>query len=119
MKKPKKRYRQQREVPILTSTIPDREKVEGEPHMVGYVRVSTLCGHGMTVSRKEWQDWGVQWRQGAWLSPGADTLDLYHASCRSGERWTTVASYVEHTGRSGLHCSPGIPEYAVDFQGVE
>lgn len=41
MKKPKKRYRQQREVPILTSTIPDREKVEGEPHMVGYVRVST------------------------------------------------------------------------------
>jgi len=82
----------------------------------GYVRVSTLCGHGMTVSRAEWEKWGINWRQGVWMSHGADTLDLYHATVREGERWTTAVSYVEHTGRSGMHCSPGIPEWAVDFQ---
>jgi DNA invertase Pin-like site-specific DNA recombinase len=35
-----RRHRKSRIVPILTSTIPDREKVPGEPHMVGYARVS-------------------------------------------------------------------------------
>lgn len=83
----------------------------------GYVRVSTLCGHGMTISSQEWKLWGIDWRQGSWLSAGADTLDLHHASQREGERWTTAVSYVEHTGRSGVHCSPETPEWAVNFQG--
>ena len=37
----KKRHRKSRLIPILTSTIPDRERGPDDPHMVGYVRVST------------------------------------------------------------------------------
>lgn len=38
--KPAPRRRKHVAIPILTSHIPDRPKVEGEPHMVGYARVS-------------------------------------------------------------------------------
>jgi DNA invertase Pin-like site-specific DNA recombinase len=37
---PKKRPRKRKITPILTSTVPDRERGPDEPHMVGYVRVS-------------------------------------------------------------------------------
>lgn len=82
-----------------------------------YVMVSTLCGHGMTFEAKEWVDWGIDWRGGEWM--GGLTLDLQHAIVRGGEHWTTKVSYVEHTGRDGVHCRPYLPEWAVDFQGTE
>lgn len=83
------------------------------------VRVKSICGHGMTFSRKEWADWGIDWKAGvAWPNPEAgDTLDLHHAYYRQGERWVTKKSYVQHTGREGLHCTPDIPEYAQEFVG--
>jgi len=84
----------------------------------GYVLVSTLCGHGMTISKEEWKEWGIDWRQGVWALPGSDTLDLYHATQRPGERWTTAESWIEHTGRAGVHCSPSTPEWAVNFQKI-
>lgn len=80
------------------------------------VQVRSICGHGMTFSRKEWQDWGVQWEQGAWCAPDGDTLDLVHVAERPGERWVTKSSYVQHTGRVGVHCTVDIPEYGRDFQ---
>lgn len=84
-----------------------------------YVRVSTLCGHGMTISKEEWKAWGIDWHLGVWYSPAGDTLDLHHAFARTMDnRWTTKVSYIEHTGRRGLHCTPEIPEYAVSFQGI-
>jgi hypothetical protein len=81
------------------------------------VLVRSLCGHGMTFSRQEWTDWGINWEQGrSWPSPvPGDTLDLHHTWARPGERWATRRSYVEHTGVVGLHCQPGIPEHARDF----
>ena len=83
-----------------------------------YVKVGSICGHGMTFSKEEWKRWGIDWRLGAWYCHRGDTLDLHHAQFREGERWVTKVSYVEHTGRVGLHCRAHIPEYAVDFQGV-
>lgn len=84
-----------------------------------YVQVSSVCGHGFTVSRREWELWGVKWFHGpAWISPYGDTLDMHHIFVRSGERWVTSKSYVDHTGRTGLHCQPHIPEYAMNFQGA-
>lgn len=84
------------------------------------VQVRSICGHGMTFSKEEWLAWDVHWSQGqAWPNPYAgNTLDLHHAWKREGERWCTKRSYVEHTGKYGLHCTPAIPEYAVDFAGV-
>jgi hypothetical protein len=83
-----------------------------------YVRVGSICGHGMTFSKEEWQRWGIQWQDGGWCSDRGDTLDLHHSQVRQGERWVTKVSYIEHTGRVGLHCRAHIPEYAVDFQGI-
>lgn len=80
------------------------------------VRVRSICGHGMTFTKKEWQEWGIYWEHGAWCAPDGDTLDLYHVSQRQGERWVTKASFVEHTGKLGVHCTADIPEYARDYQ---
>jgi len=83
----------------------------------GDVAVKSICGHGMTFSRQEWKAWGVNWQEGqAWPNPySGNTLDLHHAWKRQGERWVTPKSYIEHTGRTGLHCTPNVPEYAIDF----
>jgi hypothetical protein len=79
----------------------------------------SICGHGMTFSRKEWEEWGVRWEQGAWCAPDGDTLDLCHVAARSGERWVTKQSYVQHTApHAGTHCTPLTPEYAKDFVGI-
>jgi hypothetical protein len=80
------------------------------------VLVRSICGHGMTLSKKEWEEWGIDWKQGAWAAPDGDTLDLYHFWHRPGERWVTKLSYIEHTGKVGVHCTADIPEYARDFQ---
>lgn len=83
-----------------------------------YVMVSTLCGHGMTMHAQEWKDWGQDWTQGGFLNGGL-TMDLRHALEIQGEHWTTKVSYVEHTGRDGVHCRPEYPEWAVAFQGTQ
>lgn len=82
------------------------------------VKVRSICGHGLTFSKKEWSEWGVDWRVGAWACHQGDTLDLVHSEVRPGERWVTKNSYIEHTGRVGVHCTPDIPEYAKNFQGA-
>lgn len=85
----------------------------------GDVRVKSLCGHGLTMTRGEWTDWGINWKdgRGRWGSPSGNTLDMLHIHARPGERWCTAKSYVQHTGREGKNCHTGIPEWAVDFQG--
>ncbi len=83
------------------------------------VRVRSICGHGMTFTAKEWCDWGIKWGDAiAFGEKGLLTMDLMHSEQRSGERWVTRRSYVEHTGKDGVHCSPALPEYARDFVGV-
>lgn len=84
-----------------------------------YAQATTLCGHGMTFSKQEWQAWGIDWQVGSWNSYAGDTLDLYHSQMRGGEYWTTKVSYVEHTGKVGIHCRAEMPEHAVLFQGTE
>jgi len=93
----------------------------GPFHRPGYdVLVRSICGHGMTFTREEWTAWGVHWTQGKeWSSARGTTLDMHHACNREGERWVTKESYVEHTGRSGKHCIPEIPEYATEFVGLD
>jgi hypothetical protein len=81
------------------------------------VMVRSICGHGMTFTRQEWTEWGIKFGQGSWEAPDGDTLDLLHVYQRPGERWVTRVSFVQHTGKSGVHCSPDTPEYARDFQG--
>ena len=83
-----------------------------------YVKVNSICGHGMTFSKEEWKTWGIDWHSGAWYCSQGDTLDLHHAENRKGERWVTKVSYVDHTGKVGVHCREHIPEHAVDFQGI-
>lgn len=83
------------------------------------VMVASICGHGFTISKQEWTEWGIRWQDGSWGCHQGDTLDLCHAQYRPGERWCTAKSYVEHTGRYGQHCRPHIPEWAQNFQGVE
>ena len=83
------------------------------------VLVRSICGHGMTLSQQEWKEWGVDWRTGSWGCHQGDTLDLVHSEVRPGERWVTKESWVQHTGRTGVHCTVDIPEYARDFQVVE
>ena len=85
----------------------------------GDVMTASICGHGFTISKQEWTEWGINWRDGAWCCHAGDTLDLVHAQNRPGERWCTGVSYIEHTGRYGQHCRPHIPEWAQFFQGVE
>jgi len=83
------------------------------------VLVRSICGHGMTFSKDEWLGWGIKWDDPkTWeLEPGA-TLDIMHPHQRPGERWVTKESWLEHTGRVGLHCTPDVPEYARNFQMV-
>jgi len=82
------------------------------------VLVRSICGHGMTISKKEWKEWGIDWKVGAWCCQQGDTLDLVHSEVRPGERWVTRRSYVQHTGKVGVHCTEDIPEYAKDFEAV-
>lgn len=106
----------------LRAAIDDPSLARGEDRVVvAYtdVLVRSICGHGMTFAREEWEAWGVHWTQGKeWHSPQGTTLDMHHACNRPGERWVTKESYVEHTGRSGKHCVPEIPEYATGFVGL-
>jgi hypothetical protein len=85
----------------------------------GDVLCRSLCGHGMTFTRWEWQEWGIHWSQGQrWPSvSGGNTLDLHHACNRPGDRWSTARSYVQHTGTAGVNVTPGVPEFAIDFVG--
>jgi hypothetical protein len=82
------------------------------------VMVRSLCGLGIAFSRKEWAAMGVSWKQSQWMSPLGSTLDLWHAWARPGERWCTKVSYMEHTGRIGIHSKTPTPEVAVAFAGV-
>ena len=79
------------------------------------VLARSICGHGMTLSRKEWMEWGVDWKKVS-SALDVDTLDLCHFWERPGERWVTKKSYVQHTGKVGVHCTKETPEYARDFQ---
>jgi hypothetical protein len=81
------------------------------------IMVRSICGHGMTFTRQEWTEWSIDWKQGSWLSGDGDTLDLLHVHQRPGERWVTRLSFIQHTGKVGVHCGPDTPEYARDFQG--
>jgi hypothetical protein len=81
------------------------------------VRVRSICGHGLTISQKEWKEWGIKWQDGAWCGGGGDTLDLLHVVMREGPRWVTKKSYVQHTGwRGGVHCIGTEKEWAQEFQ---
>ena len=82
------------------------------------ILVRSICGHGMTFSREEWKEWGIDWKKGMWCCCQGDTLDLCHSEWRTGERWVTNKSYIQHTGKVGVHCHEGIPEYAKDFEPV-
>lgn len=88
-------------------------RAEGED-----VLVRSICGHGLTVSCQEWKEWGIDWRSGAWCCHQGDTLDLVHSEVREGERWVTKESWVQHTGKTGVHCTVDIPEFARDFQSM-
>jgi hypothetical protein len=80
------------------------------------VLVRSICGHGLTMSAREWVEWGIDWKKGYWTGGGGDTLDLVHAEQRAGKRWVTRKSYVEHTGwRKGMHCDGSEKEYAQEF----
>jgi hypothetical protein len=84
----------------------------------GDALVRSICGHGMTFTRNEWKDWGIDWKVGSWGCDYGDTLDLVHWFTRPGERWVTGKSYVQHTGKVGTHCTLETPEYARDFETV-
>jgi hypothetical protein len=77
------------------------------------VLVRSICGHGLTFSRKEWEEWGMDWKK---ANDYPMTLDLVHFDERAGERWVTKKSFIEHTGKVGVHCTEDMPEHAVDFQ---
>lgn len=84
------------------------------------VLVKSICGHGMTFTREEWKALDlkseVNWaRPESDIGPAGDTIDLFHAWKRPGERWVTKRSYIQHTGVRGIHCNPGIPEYGIGF----
>lgn len=81
------------------------------------VSVRSICGHGLTFSKREWRDWGVTWKDVS-TDPDKTTLDLLHADQRKGERWVTKKSYIQHTGKEGVHCGVDTPEYARDFEPV-
>jgi len=83
------------------------------------VLVRSINGNGITLSREEWAAWGLYWTQGTvWNSANGTTIDMHHLSNRAGPRWVTRVSYIEHTGRSGAHAQPHIPEWAQEFQGA-
>lgn len=82
------------------------------------VSVRSICGHGLTMSKQEWMEWKVDWKVGAWGCPYGDTLDLVHMHERLGERWVTKQSYLEHTGKEGVHATVDTPEYARNFVAV-
>jgi hypothetical protein len=81
------------------------------------VSVRSICGHGMTFTNTEWKEWGIKWADAAWGCHQGDTLDLVHSERRPGERWVTKESYIQHTGKVGVHCTAMTPEYARDFVG--
>jgi len=83
------------------------------------IEVRSLCGHGMTISRQKWLDWGINWVHGAWNCPSGDTLDLQYAHVKPGERWCTKVSYIDHCAKVGVHQQVGMPEYGLDFAGVQ
>lgn len=90
-------------------------KEEGED-----VLVHSVCGHGMTLSAKEWKAWGMTAEKAAgYGSNGQVTLDVEHPEVRPGERWVTKRSWIEHTGKTGVHTALSIPEYAKDFVGTK
>lgn len=86
----------------------------------GDILVNSICGHGMTFDRAEWERWGIKWDERTrWDSNYGNTLDMHHAANLKGHRWVTPVSYVEHTGVCGVNCRPEIPEHAQFFQGTE
>ena len=85
------------------------------------VLVRSINGNGLTLSKQEWLAWGLRWQDHAWPRNPRQTvvtLDYKHFLERTGERWVTKMSYIEHTGRDGTHCKPNIPEYAIAFAGT-
>jgi hypothetical protein len=84
------------------------------------VLVQSINGDGFTIAKQEWLAWGQRWQDHAWPRDPRTvvTLDYKHFLERTGERWVTKMSYMEHTGRDGIHCKPGIPEYALNFAGT-
>lgn len=88
-----------------------------ESSILNDVHVRSICGHGLTMRAVEWLAWGKRYKdlRGQGYN-GTYTLDLLHVQERPGERWVTKNSYVQHTGRQGVHCDMFIPEYGLDFQ---
>lgn len=84
------------------------------------VLVRSVCAHGMTFTKKEWQEWGMTWEEaGKYGVDGQVTLDVEHPDARPGERWVTKQSWLEHTGKTGIHATPELPEYAREFVGTK
>lgn len=82
------------------------------------VAVKSLCGHGLTWGRHDWNNLPFgEWAYSRHWVPGHWTVDLYHAANYPGERWCTKRSYIQHTGKEGVHCREWINEQAVDFVG--
>jgi hypothetical protein len=85
------------------------------------VLVRSINGDGITFARRDWTEWAPDWRAHPWppnpRDPSVLTLDYMHYLARPGERWVTRRSFMDHTGRDGTHCVPGIPEWAQDFVG--
>lgn len=83
------------------------------------VRVRSICGHGMSFTKKEWEEWGVDWRKlPNEVEEEQITLDILHSEQRPGERWVTKESWLQHTGKVGVHCKATTPEFARDFKPV-
>lgn len=83
--------------------------------------VTSIAGVG-TMSRQEWEEYGLDGKQGHgyYSTPathgGGNTVDLHHAYARPGSRWATGRDYWEHIGDSGSHSLVNIDK-ALDFVG--
>lgn len=84
----------------------------------GDVRVRSLDGMSLCLSRDEWQAYAVRWQTGDFTVPtGGCSIDLHHAYYRSGERWCTGQSWVQNLGRAGIHTVETTPAYGMNFVG--
>lgn len=86
-------------------------------------QVTALCGNGMCITKEEWIEWGVKSSDGqAWPIPwdfngGGDTLDLFHAYKRPGERWATDRSFMTTIGTVGRHATNVPTDVGMNFVG--
>lgn len=83
--------------------------------------VTSIAGVG-TMSRQEWEEFGLDGSRphGNWTVPaeagGGNTVDLFHAYSRPGERWATERDYIDHIADHGTHAASNVDK-ALDFVG--